>query len=75
MYQLKDLSFNSISFFILLLQLSAKFDTELANQVLIWMKDTINSNLGADEQPVDFDTDGQMKHFAEVLKDGVVLAR
>ncbi len=57
------------------LQLAAKFDTELANQVLIWMKDTINSNLAADEEAVDFDTSGDMKNFANVLKDGTVLAR
>lgn len=55
--------------------MAAKFDTELANQVLIWMKEMINSNLAADEQPVDFDTSGDMQNFADILKDGVILAR
>ncbi len=57
------------------LQLAAKFDPELANQVLIWVRDTINSNLDAGEQAVDFDTSGDMKNFGSVLNDGVVLAR
>ena len=55
--------------------MAAKYDTELASQVLQWMKDMINSNLGPDEGPVEFSPDGDMKNFAEVLKDGVVLAR
>ncbi len=47
-------------------QIHSKFDPELAGQILRW----VQQNSGES-----FSTDGDVKNFCEVLKDGTVLCR
>lgn len=63
--------------FFFCLKINSKFDqnTDLAAQCLEWMHHVINSGLGVDELPVEFDTSGDSKNFSSTLHNGVILAR
>lgn len=58
-------------------KLSAKYDPDLAEQCLVWVRDVINSSLGptTTEVPVYFSTTGSASNFSQVLHDGSVLAK
>lgn len=47
-------------------KVQSKFDPELAGQILSWIRSVSNQ---------DFDTNGNMENFGQVLKNGVVLCK
>jgi hypothetical protein len=57
-------------------KLNAKYDSDLARQCLVWVREVINSSLGPSttDVPVEFSTDGSPANFSRVLHDGTVLA-